>query len=263
MENSSQINSIERNFTGVEDVDREILLYLDDEDLFKACNLSHYTKNLCNDDFWRRKFSREYGAILRRIEYREAYKQLREIEDIDEMLIWAADNGETDLVTSFLKNGANIHAYDDEALQNAASEGHTDTVRLLLENGADIHAYDDLALRYAASSGHIDTVKVLLENGANIHAIDDWALRFAASNGHKDTVRLLLESGANAEVSLNRGTPKAIISLIRTFNKNNGIHQEKEIPSIEKKGQCEGITKNRERCKNISSAGSKFCWRHQ
>ena len=50
------------NFTGVEDVDREILLNLDDKDLFTTCSLSRTTKKLCDDKFWYRKFIRTYGT---------------------------------------------------------------------------------------------------------------------------------------------------------------------------------------------------------
>jgi len=66
-------------------------------------------------------------------------------------------------------------------------------VALLLKAGADVHAYNDEALREASSNGHLEVVALLLKNGANVHARDDLALRYASENGHSDVVALLNE----------------------------------------------------------------------
>jgi len=109
----------------------------------------------------------------------------------DQALRLAAENGHTETVELLLDRGADVHAYDDQALRCAALNGHTDTVAMLLDRGADVHAYDDLALLWAAGNGHADTVALLLDRGADVHADDNYALRWAAGNGHTDTVELL------------------------------------------------------------------------
>jgi ankyrin repeat protein len=49
-------------------------------------------------------------------------------------------------------------------------------VRYLLEHGANIHAYNDEALRYSALNGHLEMIHYLVEHGANIHVYNDEAL---------------------------------------------------------------------------------------
>ncbi len=55
-------------------------------------------------------------------------------------------------------------------LAKAAASGDLKTCKLFLKNGADIHTENDEALRLAAENGHLETCKWLLENGADIHA---------------------------------------------------------------------------------------------
>jgi len=76
-----------------------------------------------------------------------------------------------------IKQGINIHAWDDYALRWSASNGNINVVKFLVENGADIHAMDDETLRWSAENGHIDVVKFLVENGADIHVENDYPLK--------------------------------------------------------------------------------------
>jgi hypothetical protein len=46
-------------------------------------------------------------------------------------------------------------------LVTASREGCLEVVRLLLENGADVHAYDDEALRWASENGNLKVVALL------------------------------------------------------------------------------------------------------
>jgi len=109
----------------------------------------------------------------------------------DDALYWAARYGRTDVVKLLFEKGNDVHANNDVQLYYAAQNGHTDVVKLLLEHGADVHAYGDAAFRLAAHNGHIEVVKLLLEKGANVHANGGAALRLAALYGHTDIVKLL------------------------------------------------------------------------
>ena len=68
------------------------------------------------------------------------------------------------------------HAEDlNETLLNAAKEGQTETVQALIAKGADVNAKEKngwTALIRAAKKGHIDIVKALLEAGADVNAKD-------------------------------------------------------------------------------------------
>ena len=79
----------------------------------------------------------------------------------------------------------------NELLVKSSEIGFLPGVKLALKNGANVHAFDDRALRWASLYGHKDVVELLLKNGADVHANNDEARRWAANNGHKDVVELL------------------------------------------------------------------------
>ena len=108
----------------------------------------------------------------------------------------AAQNGNLKIVKLLLAAGEYSYGIND-ALKGAAERGHINVVQLLLAAKADIHANNDAALRYAAQYGHLEVIKLLLADGANIQAYNNWALRHAVYNGHLETVRLLLDNGAD------------------------------------------------------------------
>ena len=113
----------------------------------------------------------------------------------------AARNGHLEIVKYLVEQGADIHADNDCALQWAAQNDHLKIVKYLVEHGADIHADNDLALRYVAQHGHFNIVKYFVEQGANIHINNDCALRWAASNGHFNIVKYLVENGADIQAN--------------------------------------------------------------
>ena len=65
---------------------------------------------------------------------------------------------------------ANIHAWDDYALQQAVRNGHLKVVQLLVDNGANIPAWNDYTLQLAVRNGDSEIVKLLVDKGANIHS---------------------------------------------------------------------------------------------
>lgn len=118
---------------------------------------------------------------------------------VEHDLVEAAGYGRLAEVRAALEKGANIHAFNDMALQDAAGGGHLDIVKLLLAKGADVNASSmtTTALIYAAESGHTDIVALLMKHGADIHAFDDNALYWAVMHRHFGTAAFLLEHGAN------------------------------------------------------------------
>ena len=55
----------------------------------------------------------------------------------------------------------------------SARNGHKDVVELLLKYGADIHAWNNEALKWAIENCREKIIKLLLENGANPAAVLD------------------------------------------------------------------------------------------
>jgi len=216
--------------SGIKDTDREILGKLDDLELLKTCSIDRYTwEKICDDAFLKRRLLSKYPEIeqykleteswkrffLRAVNYialmkeesdyeytfgnfKNQYNILKKnIKDKDDLLIESSKVGELALVIWCLKNGANIHAYNDLALRRASENGHLEIVKYLVETGANIYAENDYALIFASLIGHLKVVKYLVESGANIHTQNDAALRLASSNGHLETVKYLVKAGAN------------------------------------------------------------------
>lgn len=89
------------------------------------------------------------------------------------------------LTSPDIKEQADIHTGDDEALIGACANGNLEIVRYLLTSPelmerANIHANDDMALICACSAQKLEVVKYLLTSSeliehANIHANGDGA----------------------------------------------------------------------------------------
>ena len=92
------------------------------------------------------------------------------IDEISNILVYAAHSGCIDAVTILLDSGANVHAQDDSALKFSAYAGNVDVVKILLEAGADPHVDNDIALQNAIQYGYYEIAKILLAYGANVHA---------------------------------------------------------------------------------------------
>ena len=117
-------------------------------------------------------------------------------DKLNQSLIDASAQGDAEEVKSLIKLGADVHAWDSDALRSASKHGQTGVVELLLEAGANIHAGDDYALRMASLRGHTEVVKLLLKSGADVHACDDIAMQLASLHGRTEVVKLLSDWGA-------------------------------------------------------------------
>ena len=54
------------SFSGIKDVDREILLAMNDKDLLKSCSLNKYLfETVCNDNFFYQRLSLKYPDSLK------------------------------------------------------------------------------------------------------------------------------------------------------------------------------------------------------
>lgn len=104
-------------------------------------------------------------------DYRRLVKGLNSVrfqhKHLNDMMIWAADSGQTNAVKRLLQHGADVHDQYDFALRRAALKGHTSTVRFLLKEGhANVHAHNDEAFAFARIKGHVETVGCILFYGA-------------------------------------------------------------------------------------------------
>jgi len=82
-------------------------------------------------------------------------------QQLNEVMFMAVRTGQLGLLKKAVEKGADIHAYEDEALRYASCYGHLEMVKYLVEQGADIHATNDCALSHAAFYGHIEVAAYL------------------------------------------------------------------------------------------------------
>jgi hypothetical protein len=62
-------------FTGIKDIDLEILSKLDDSEIGKLCSTNKYFRNLCKDDvFWRNRTIKRFGKYLGNAETLNTYR---------------------------------------------------------------------------------------------------------------------------------------------------------------------------------------------
>ena len=131
--------------------------------------------------------------------------------ELDEQVVKAAMEGDTDAVIALLARGANVNAKGRYSgwtpLILAARKGNTELVNFLLAHGADANAKSSVrsrtALMEAVRNRKDEAVKALLSADPDVDAVD-WdgchALMFAAVSGQIDIVNALLAHGADVNV---------------------------------------------------------------
>ena len=121
-------------------------------------------------------------------------------QNLESILLDAAAAGNTNMVKSFLDNGANIEVKNDAGatpLIFASAKGQRDVVALLLERGANVNARTSTGitpLMGAAAGGYAEIVKLLLAKRADVSAKDQQgrtAFSMAEAAGESQVTALL------------------------------------------------------------------------
>ena len=212
----------------LKDVDREILKFVDDDELLVVCSISkRFYYCVCDDNFlkrrlqkyfdvekykleeesWKKFFAKiqfyairmkkNYNFIYVNGDFAEQYSLLKNYKNSD-LLLQSCSKNELSLLkycVEHLKLDVKVHS--NWAVRIASSSGYVDILLYLISKGADIHANSGYCIRWACKYGHYEIVKILLEHGADIHAESDLPLLWASENGHLDVVKLLLQKGAS------------------------------------------------------------------
>lgn len=96
---------------------------------------------------------------------------------LEEQLINAAKNNNTEKLKALIKAGASLEARDNNdmtALMYAADKGYSNIARILIDAGADINAknnYNLTAFFRAADKGHVEIVKMLITKGVVVNRV--------------------------------------------------------------------------------------------
>ncbi len=141
--------------------------------------------------------------------------------EIESLFLSAARDGQTDLVTEFVKAGLDPDIRNDKghtALILAAYNGHAETVRALLAAGAKPDLRDgkgSTALAGVAFKGDLPCARILLDHGAGIDVpnhIGRTPLIFAAMFNRDSMVTFLLEHGADPDLCDGEGISARIFA---------------------------------------------------
>jgi hypothetical protein len=226
-------------FSGIRDLDRELLGKLEDRELLKACSIDKYTwEKVCDDDFLKRRLTVKYPEIKKYKSEDETWKSffskttcyiklMKEKFDFDytfgdfvtqynllkeysknknDLLIESSKVEEISLVIWSFKTEMNINS---STLVWASVYGSLEIVKYLVEAGGDKYDIND-TFTAVSEYGKLETVKYLVERGADIRVFDNYALRWASKNGHLETVKYLIESGADFHADNNGALRLAI-----------------------------------------------------
>jgi hypothetical protein len=104
-----------------------------------------------------------------------------------EKLFTAADKGDYDKMSRFLRHGGWVDVRDEHGetlLMKAANKGHLRVVSLLLDKRADVNLKDDngrTALSMAVDAGHLDVIDALIAAGAVGQAKNDIGVQLDQS----------------------------------------------------------------------------------
>ena len=127
---------------------------------------------------------------------------LNQNTSMKEVLIYAAENGQSNLLIAALELGADPNStthFDNSALLNAAYYGQSDCVKLLLRAGANADHVNDMGetpIMMAAKNGHVECVRLLKPYSHEYEMRDDegkTVFDYAAEQGNVEILRLLNE----------------------------------------------------------------------
>lgn len=124
-------------------------------------------------------------------------------------IIYAAEDGSSEIVRTLLKHGANVNAIDPAngktALYYALEDDYPDTAFLLLHHDANPNVRGPTGttpLMIAAENDNVEMVRLLLQHGADINAVDEdgfTAFSYAANGGYDDVTAVLREQYKKAQ----------------------------------------------------------------
>ena len=144
---------MEKRLSGIKDLDREIMLKMDDQTLLNFCQTSQYARELCDNDlFWQKRVTQQYPRLVsikqENYSWRQYYlyltywtSKLREEYDyvsddfygVPEMYYYLFRMTETDLEKPPREVEQRIL---NDRFQRASFEGFIDLVKYLAEEGA-------------------------------------------------------------------------------------------------------------------------------
>ena len=206
-----RINPNRKFLVDIKEIDEGILMYLDDNSLFKTCQVNKYTEDLSNELFWNMRIKQKYGGVdlseyKGTKKYIEIYKELRATGDLYR---YGMDNKYVPIVKYLFKQKKYLNKYlkvlrktvtISELVKSAerGERGDLEMVKYLVSLDSTMFP-KVFALMRAADKGHLEMVKLLWEYVDNNTMNDTWygtnnvssIFRRAAEQGHLEILKFL------------------------------------------------------------------------
>lgn len=147
-------------------------------------------------------------------------------------LALAACSGQTECVTRLLALGANVHAFNNQALFVAALNGHGDVIQALLEGGADVHDRVDESIAMAHDLCGKDAVSILRDASRDVHEYHDRILMAVNGLAEQDIVALLMQTCASMDFKdlqqdgRSFGLDERVTALLRNDTSSSALNME-------------------------------------
>jgi ankyrin repeat protein len=146
------------------------------------------------------------GILIRRLLLMFTVVLLTACTDPKDEHLWLASmRGQTDVVRSFIRSGADPNYVRGgwSILMQVSRAGRPDVAEILIENGAKVNFKGKdgaSALTIAAEHGNAEVTQILLAKGGDVNIHNDHGntpLMYSAQYGHPAVTKLLLDSGAD------------------------------------------------------------------
>ena len=231
------------SLSGLKDVDREILKYIDDSELLKVCSVNKWFYNIvCDDNFLKRRLmkypniekSRQgenwkqffscflyYNSEMKKKfdfsytsgHFKKQYALLQyRLKEEKKRKYFLRAIKHFSLVKHFIEKG---YLQMDDALEYACVRGKIETVKWLIDQGVNLQIKGPVCLRLAGLNERLEIIDYLITRGLSLN---DDLLKDAAIYDNLKTAKYLIEKGANIhandDIALRMAVDYASIEMV-------------------------------------------------
>ena len=216
-------------FTKNKDVDREILLRIDnDKELLNICNLNKYALSLCNESFFRNRlaltYPESYSIILENkpsgMKWKEYYlKIIYYVAKLAEEYNFQFVEGDPEKYYKILKE-----PLEYKQMYEASKNDYLDLIIYFIEESSEKYTWSDVlkwGISGAAEKGHLDLVKYFLSLiDTNIPEYKPDFLSKAINNTSLQDINMfdyLLKEGADPTAQIYSAAKRNNIKMVKYF----------------------------------------------
>ncbi|OCA85088.1 ankyrin repeat domain-containing protein [Pseudobacillus wudalianchiensis] len=155
-------------------------------------------------------------------------------EGVNEQLLQAAEQRETEKVKKLIKKGADINIQDEKKrtpIMIATYHNDVETATVLIKAGADVNIQDHIKntpFLYAGAEGYIEILKLTIEAGADPTITNRYggtALIPASEHGYIEVIKELL---TKTDIDINHVNNLGWTALMEAIILNNGDKTQQE-----------------------------------